>query len=181
MSVTITAYERVEPVDPALWPRTGAEVDAAYEAGCVRVGADRVFAQSYRGLPDLLGGADRIDGGWVKTEGLSLRVGDFSASGWTGFRRALGATEYGGEIDRLGDYLDAYRTRPFFELVYFSDQEGCIGREACTDLALDFATRRRAVQPLLRGDSPFDWHEQTYGRLAAGFALAAGTGMVVFA
>jgi|GEM_PF-3096407 len=74
----------------------------------------------------------------------------------------------------LDDYLARYQDRPFFELVWFADNEGAIGHEAAADLLGDFLEHRVALlaSPALDAQWLNDW--------TVGLALAASDGLVRF-
>jgi hypothetical protein len=64
---------------------------------------------------------------------------------------------------------------PFYELIWFADNEGCIGPDAAKDLLADFREHEAAYVP------PSGWTAATYQDWTRAFELAADGGLVRFA
>lgn len=155
----------------------GPHSDECYEAGHVQAYGYAVFTQSMRGLEPLesRGHSDLVFGPWFDTSGAEswgFRAGSYS--GYGRFRDNLRVLAWDGEaLD--WDNLDAFRDRPFFELICFADNEGTIGPLAAADLAQDFAEHRARIQPQLT-----EWFRSSYDDWAKAFADTAGGGLVEF-
>lgn len=66
--------------------------------------------------------------------------------------------------------------QPFYEIVHFSDSEGCIGHEAARDVLADF-TEYRDAYLAAHADTPYVDH---YDAWITGLTLAADNGIVWF-
>ena len=90
------------------------------------------------------------------------------------FREALSRAALGVEPETVWKDPATYRDRPYYELIYFADNEGTVGPVAAAALAADFADRsvREALPERWRAD---------YDALGAIFALAARDGLVNYA
>lgn len=143
MGLDITAYSNLKVV-------TAEEHDAKDEDWCeegdhVTAFADAVFPRSFRGLEgwDLTEIGHGFRGGLCyatgeRTETIRFRAGSYGGYGM--WRRDL--AEFVGH-DLEGDYwgtTDDLENLPFYELLNFADNEGCIGPEAAKDLLADFQT-----------------------------------------
>ena len=71
---------------------------------------------------------------------------------------------------------DSFRDKPFFELIYFADTEGCIGPLAAADLAADFA---HGLDGGVRAGLDDDY-QSLYDDWSRAFELARGGGLVYF-
>lgn len=170
MGLDLAAYSNVTvlPVDPER------EIDGE---NAIRVFAYAGFERSTRGLADhdVLSSDGRM---------IARREYDITASGslyWSAgsyigygrFRESL--AEIAGRP--ASDYRpDSDGTAPFYELVWFADNEGAIGHEAAADLLADFQ-EYRARYHSEHADS--QWAD-TYDEWIVGLTLAADHGLVHF-
>lgn len=106
-----------------------------------------------------------------------FRAGSYS--GYSAWREWLSELAFGVSPQAVWSDEAAYRGRPFFELVCFSDCEGTIGPATCAKLAADFVEWRDRAQSSLPAGR--EYYLETYERFAAAFKHAAGAGAVVFA
>lgn len=163
MGLDISVYTKVEltPEHPLM--------EACYEADPYHIytGKD-TFPQSHRGL---------VPNRCYASLGESWGFHGGSYSGYNRFREVLCQAAYGLAIDPhyVWGNLDAFRDKPFFELIDFSDCEGCIGPEACIDLAKDFDDWP-AVGTFM-AEQDWGYH---YGEWNRAFHEAAGSGLVDF-
>lgn len=179
MGLDLTAYSNVE-----LLPKDhGMDTDSdEYLFDTVRACTYEGFHRSTRGLADhdVLTKDDR------GTRWIADREYDTSKS----LRHAWRGGSYSGygrrrEILRAysgipvtphtvsNEWITRHQDMPFFELVWFADNEGCIGSEAAADLLADFADHRERIT--LAGLDPEwvnDWIK--------GLTLAADNGLVLF-
>jgi hypothetical protein len=175
MGLDITAYSNLKHLgrhvkDPALNEgESGGVDDWCYYDNHVSAFAYDSFPQSFRGLP-VVGertGADYrfIDAGCFEvtdaTETHAFRAGSYS--GYSRWRQ------------NLQDQFNPDRAPggPFFELIWFADNEGSIGPDAARDLLADFREHEARYQPFYeQGD--------TYGDWVRACDLAASGGLIHF-
>lgn len=162
MGLDIVAHSKIEPVTDL--PE---DEDDRYEAGFIRAYVLTGFDQSLRGLED---------GQWYRSTGDTLHFCAGSYSGYNHFREALSRAVYDVDPATVWANPDAYRDRPFFELINFADNEGTIGPEAAADLAADFDEWADTVHERLDDD----YYRAKYDEWRAAFHLAAGSGLVNF-
>jgi hypothetical protein len=164
MGLDITAYSHLAPVGLHLEPGVWCEDDVH-----VQVMAYDCFPQSYRGLPDLGSWREFVLGGCYaiteKTETHRFRAGSYG--GYNDWRADL-QKQFNPERDPDG---------PFYELIWFADNEGDIGPEAAADLLKDFEQHADAYAP--DGDILGYWCEN-YANWTRAFRLAADGGLVDF-
>lgn len=136
------------------------------------------FPKSFAGIPNLgttaVRGARFLLGGCYQETGETARF-DFNAGPYRGYgewRRNLGR-QFNPDEDPDG---------PFYELLWFADNEGCIGPEAAKNLLNDFREHSDRYDPQPLHDDPefADWSRQRYEDWARAFELAANNGIVVF-
>jgi hypothetical protein len=178
VGLDITAYSRLkhlgkhETVDDA----DGCEYDAAYNRVHVEAYAYAGFEASFRGIP-ILGTetygtaqypSEFIAGGCYEvtpeTQTHGFRAGSYS--GYNAWRADL-QRQFNPAVDEDG---------PFFELIYFADNEGCIGPEAAKDLLEDF---RLHFERYMSG-AHADYFTAKYQDWTRAFELAADGGLVDF-
>lgn len=180
MGLDITAYSRLKHVgkhekDVALNEgEPGGLDDFCYYEDHVHAFAYSDFPQSFRGIP-ILGtrtfrdGSGAVEGGCfertAETQEHRFRAGSYSGYGvW----RANLAAQFNPERDP---------EKPFFELIFFADNEGCIGPEAAADLLADFREHAGRYSP---GERYAEWHRRSYDDWMRAFELAADGGLVHF-
>ncbi|MFE6861515.1 hypothetical protein [Nocardia sp. NPDC057668] len=91
------------------------------------------------------------------------------------FREALCCAAHVVGRGAIWEDPESWSDRPFFEFLYFPDNEGHIGPVAAAELATDFTTQRDQVATRLSGD-----HQRYYDDWMTAFGLAANTGLVIF-
>lgn len=173
MGLDITAYSNLrhvglheKPIDDDAWERE-------YETH-IHAFAYKGFETSFRGLPILgddpgFGGpAEFIDGGCYEktpeTETFGFRAGSYRGYGQ---RRSLLANLFNPE--RRPEL-------PFYELIYFADNEGTIGPEAAADLLTDFREHEAAYRA-----AAADYHKYGfYANFTRACELAADGGLIDF-
>ncbi|HVC76421.1 MAG TPA: hypothetical protein VND96_07885 [Candidatus Micrarchaeaceae archaeon] len=69
-----------------------------------------------------------------------------------------------------------FRDKPFFELIYFADTEGCIGPLAAADFAADFAHGRDTGVRVRLDEAD----QSLYEDWSRAFTLAGSGGLVCF-
>lgn len=159
MGLDITAYSRLEYVG-----RHTEEWCEDYEHH-VQAFAYAGFEASFRGIPIV--GSERgfiLGGCFEKT--ADTKTHGFRAGSYSGYNRwrADLADQFNPDADPDG---------PFYELIYFADNEGSIGPEAARDLLADFEQNADAY----RGD---EWDRGKYDEWTKAFRLAADGGLVDF-
>lgn len=164
MGLDITAYSHLEPVGLHVDLGTWCEDD-----NHVQVMTYDSFPQSYRGLPDLGRWLDFIVGGCYaitpQTETHRFRAGSYGGYGvWRDDLRE----QFNPESDPDG---------PFYELIWFADNEGAIGPEAAADLLKDFEQHADAY---VTDGYVFGHSREKYADWTRAFRLAADSGLVDF-
>ena len=165
MGLDITAYSQLEAVGVHVpsgeWCEDDNHVGAyAYDS----------FPQSFRGLP-VLGtkdypGAKFLEGGCYAVTPDTEYHG-FSAGGYGG---------YNAWREDLQKQFNPTREAeaPFYELIWFADNEGSIGPDAARDLLADFREHADRYVP------QWSWAEAKYQDWTRAFELAADGGLVRF-
>jgi hypothetical protein len=157
LGLDITAYEQVHLTEPH------EHEDACWDQGHIRVYTD--FGHS---LGSLL--PERC----YTTDGKAIGFRAGSYSGYNEWRAWLSRTALGVEPEVVWHNFDEWKGRPFFELICFSDCEGCIGPEVAYKLARDFDQQDR-----VRAKSD-GYYAELFDRWQRAFELAANDGMVQF-
>lgn len=165
MGLDITAYSHLSAVGKhtAGWCEDDDHVTAmAYDS----------FPDSFRGIPVistethgitgfLMGGCYAIT---EKTETHGFRAGSYS--GYNRWREDL-QLQFNPKRDPA---------EPFYELIWFADNEGCIGEIAAADLLADF--RQHATDYAAAHSDEYD--RERYADWTTAFRLAAAGGLVRF-
>lgn len=139
--------------------------------------------------PDFPDHADGIpvDSCW-ETERRDLHI-HHSYGGYNVYREWLCYGALGVLPEVVWKDPDAWRGKPFFEQINFSDCEGVIGPNTAAKLAKDYREQREHMMAFFADpDRVFaagygDWQQhlpEKYDEWAAGFALVGDTGMVLF-
>lgn len=127
------------------------------------------FPRSFRGLAD----PDKVFGGMI-----GGRCYDVSESKRHAFR-AGSYSGYGHWRARLSDTFKVNGPEdPFYELVHFADNEGCIGPEAAIDLYGDFVAHKDAWVAECGNEDT--WHLPVYDDWTLACELAADNGFIEF-
>lgn len=175
MGLDITAYSKLQAVgkhmkDPALNEgEPGGVDDWCYYEDHVTAFAYDSFPASFRGIP-VLGkstgmGEQFLDGGcYAMTDDTATHR--FTAGPYSGYNRWR---------SNLQDQFNPDRDpeSPFYELIWFADNEGCIGPDAARDLLADFRERQAVYV------SPPGW-ESKYRDWTRACELAADSGLISF-
>lgn len=162
MGLDITAYSYLAPVGKHTdeWCEDEYHVEAyAYDS----------FPQSFRGIPilgnDLHGLSGYIEGrcfAWTEgTETHQFRAGSYH--GYNVWREDL-RQQFNPNNDPDG---------PFYELIWFADNEGSIGPDAAKDLLADFENHA----DLYQGD---EYEREKYSDWTRACQLAANGGLIHF-
>lgn len=110
-----------------------------------------------------------------------------SYSGYNRWREELSRFAFDREPQGVWDHPDKYAGKPFFEIVHFSDCEGCLGPEVAAKLAADFDEYEQAARTSWSQPAPWqragdvDWRYSMYEQFRKAFRAAADTqGAVIF-
>jgi hypothetical protein len=187
MGLDITAYSNLKHIgkhefDPLL--NEGEPGPHCYYENHVQAYAYDSFPDSFRGLPVIgtehHGSSAFLASGCYeitpKTETHGFRAGSYS--GYGQWRQNL-ASQFNPAalyLDRKGPGMAKPDPElPFYELIWFADNEGCIGPEAAADLLADF--REHADKYV----DPYDGYgRQKYDDWTRAFELASASGLVEF-
>lgn len=185
MGLDLTAYSNVKTL-PIDHDRPESELDETW----IRAFAYNGFHRSTRGLADH--DVPTRPTGWAGTliaardyDITGSSAHDWHGGGYAGYgmRRAVLAT-FAGIPQAPSVITDAWiaehQDRPFFELVWFADNEGAIGHEAAADLLTDFTEHRDALLPLASHFEHGRSWEQWLDDWITGLTLAADNGLVKF-
>lgn len=175
MGLDCTAYSNVT-VLPADTDR-----DQDYDT-CISAFAYEGFHQSTRGLADHDVVTTDEHGTWIAerlyditdSETFGWHAGSYS--GYGRWRQSL-ADIAGWTLDPSNPQASA--DHPFFELVWFADNEGCIGHEAAADLLQDFRDHRLAYMAVHEND-PSTWFASAYDEWIRALELASQHGFIRF-
>ena len=184
MGLDITAYETATRLESHDCIKTTPEDEDACWEKHLHVFAYKGFEQSLAGLeiinPDgKLGGSEIADCGYYEVDrSKSLRFRAGSYSGFGGFRSILCSVVLDVDVRELWATADNYRYEPFFELLNFADNEGCIGPIAARNLHEDFVANRSKVAASLAGEDAY--FMEKYDLWTEACALAADTGLIDF-
>jgi hypothetical protein len=165
MGLDITAYSHLK----ALGKHTDA--DWCEDEEHIQVFAYDSFPQSFRGIPVLetrtVGSGEKfLEGGCYEETDETETIG-FRAGSYTGYNRWRADLQAQFNHARESD-------RPFYELIWFADNEGSIGPEAAADLLADFTEHAERYVP------PEYYSPDTYQKWTRAFELAADGGIVRF-
>lgn len=192
MGLDITAYSHLKHVgkhmkDTALNEgEPGGPDDWCYYDGHVQAFAYDCFAASFRGIPILstkaYGSSTFFQGGCYEitdqTETHRFRAGSYS--GYNHWRSDL-ARQFNPAPIEVGirpSMTEPDPDKPFYELIWFADNEGSIGPEAARDLLADFREHADRYQPESAGYT--DYYREKYADWTRAFELAADDGLVYF-
>ncbi|MFI1197731.1 hypothetical protein ACH4T9_31345 [Micromonospora sp. NPDC020750] len=170
MGLDITAYSHLKHVGKHTdgWCEDNDHVQAfAYDC----------FPASFRGIPVL---------GTEQHSGTGLMVGGCHEFTAETERHGFRAGSYGGYNAWRSDLQakfnpELHSDSPFYELIFFADNEGCIGPDAARDLLADFeqhAAEYGASRP--GGPLSREYELQRYADWTRAFRLAADGGLVRF-
>lgn len=170
MGLDVTAYSKLKRVgkhvkDPDLNEgETGGEDDWCYYGNHVQAFAYACFPQSFRGIPILGQRGEFIQGGCYVTT-------DETKTHWWGV--AYG--NYNRWRENLQRQFNPEREpeKPFYELIWFADNEGTIGPEAAADLLADFKAHAEQYEGS-------DYDAARYGDWTRACELAADGGLIDF-
>lgn len=183
MGLDITAYSKLRAVGQHVpdgqWCDEEDHVTAfAYDS----------FEASFRGLPILdrraIGGSSFIWGGCYEITDKTVAV-DFGAGSYPGYSRwREDLARQFNPAPILWDKLPPGMGKPdpdlpFYELIWFADNEGTIGELAAADLLADFTANAASYAP-----KGYEWEiaqsVEKYTDWAEAFRLAADGGLVRF-
>lgn len=148
------------------------------------------------------------EGAWEETPETGVhqfRAGSYS--GYGQFRKILALCTLGVDVETVWANEDNYVYQPFFNLLNFSDCEGCIGPKYSAELYQDFKDNRDrfirnlkqeidftketenplALEPefilpdnIMLGDDDIEWYIEKYDDFLLAFELAKDDGLVQF-
>lgn len=168
MGLDVTAYSKLTPVGRHVeeWCEDEDHI-GAFAYAC--------FSASFRGIPVL---GERVIGGTTFVEGGCYAITDGTQE--HGFR-AGSYTGYNHWRDDLRKQFNPNTDPdlPFYELIWFADNEGCIGPEAAADLLHDFHAMAASYSPP-RIDGYPEYYAAKYRDWTTACELAAESGLISF-
>jgi hypothetical protein len=172
MGLDITAYSKLRHIgdhefDPEL--NEGEPGPWCFYDGHVQSWAYSDFTASFRGIPILTTRDGLSHGGCLEitseTQTHGFRAGSYS--GYNAWRSDL-ASQFNPDGDE---------GKPFYELIWFADNEGAIGPDAAKDLLEDFRAHADVYAPPRRWGAGL---AEVYADWTRAFELAADGGLVNF-
>jgi hypothetical protein len=150
----------------------GGLADFCYYENHVHAFAYDAFSASLRGIPIIgtrsVEDSSFVEGGCYETTGATethgFRAGSYN--GYNAWRRDL-ARQFN---------PDTKPDLPFYELIWFADNEGCIGPDAAADLLADFCQHESAYAPEFHEE----YFREQYADWTRAFDLASSRGLVEF-
>jgi len=112
-----------------------------------------------------------------------FRAGSYGTYNW--FRNELSLCIFGQSSAKIWENSDSFIGRPFYELINFSDCDGCFGPEASEKLYQDFINNRPnivkyCVEKYIDNDDTYDYLVETYDNFTTAFELGKQDGVVQF-
>jgi hypothetical protein len=165
MGLDITTYSHLKPVGMHAdgWCEDEEHV-TAYAYSC--------FPTSFRGIPVVGQRDDFIEGGcyaWTEhTDTHQFRAGSYG--GYNRWRDDLRA-QFNPDTDP---------EKPFYELIFFADNEGTIGPDAARDLLADFRAHADQYKAGDQDDPTRLYFQEKYEDWTRGCELAADGGLIAF-
>ena len=136
-------------------------------------GQDYVHYYALAGQTDRLEGAEE---GWYETEAVDgFRAGSYG--GYNVWRALLCRVMLGVEPRAVWNDPDKWRSQPFYGLINFADNEGCIGPVWSARLAKEFAEGRERFHA---HPEVGDYERSKYDEWMKAFEAAAQNGCVEF-
>lgn len=139
MGLDISVYAKIEKVDCS---------DKYFDCGHLHYWAYEGFEDRLDGLPE---------GHYVGERQRAHDTPSFSYSGYGAWRNTLAWFACGMSMDDLAKSPKLYENKPFFRLIWFADNEGCIGPQSSKVLADDFKQHRTEIAGWLETELPKLW------------------------
>jgi hypothetical protein len=128
--------------------------------------------------PDMAERTDGLEPGYYRCSDEKVEFSVGSYSHYNRWREKLARLVLDHDVETICADLERFKGKPFFELIYFADNEGFIGPVTSAKLAQDFADYADRVAAAEAPESDF---RETYGDFWSAFAMAAvGQGVVKF-
>lgn len=108
----------------------------------------------------------------------SFRAGSYS--GYNYFRNTLAKGILGVSDEMLWNNHEEYIDKPMYEIINFSDCEGCIGPMVSKKLHKDFVDNRVKYLNYISEIGDPKYYERVYDDFTKGFELASNEGIVIF-
>jgi hypothetical protein len=185
MGLDVTAFSHMR----SLGLHAGS-ADWCYVEGHVNTFAYDCFPDSFRGLPVLhhdkpADSAGVLWGGCYTATDLTKTVDFQAAHPSYDLWRADLARQFNPRTLAVEDVYDPDPAAPFYELIWFADNEGSIGPAAAADLHADFLAHTDAYDPAPLPDDPQGearwwaaWCREQYGLWTRACELAAADGLI---
>lgn len=180
MGLDITAYSKLIYIGEHEFDTERNEGEPGpycYYENHVQAYAYDAFPASFRGIPVLGQDNGCLRGGCFEytdgTETHGFRPGSYG--GYNAWRQDLAEQFNPAPIIGMREGMrEPDPDLPFYELIWFADNEGTIGPEAAKDLLADFRAHAEAYRPRA------PWFGEVYADWTRAFELAADGGLVDF-
>lgn len=183
MGLDLTAYSNIKLLSEAEAALRKELDEDEYWDTVVSGGSYAGFEKSTRGLADHDVEVQRWNSTWIAMRDYDISESEsysWHGGGYIGYgmrrdiiRSYAGITPWPNTNPELDDWYAENEDKPFFELVFFADNEGSIGHEAAEDLFNDFTYHR---VELVDAGLPQEW----VSSWIKGLQLAADNGLVHF-
>lgn len=176
MGLDITAYSNVEKIAEIPYNKEGIDWD---KVGELEEGGHKTTLRKNDSFPTH---CEDLDEGVYKINGNSHGFRAGSYSGYNRFRNLL-SVFVGGTDKEVWENPDKFKDDPFYELINFSDCEGCIGPKVSAKLYQDFVeNEERFLDSIETHKNEFDlgWIKTCYSNWKKAFELAKDHGFVDF-
>lgn len=159
MGLDIVAYSNLAEVGHTVLPY-------CKEDDHICVFAYDAFPRSFRGITVTQTEPGFLHGGCFRTTDATEEH-HFHAGNYGGYSRWREDLQQQFNPDRSP-------AAPFYELIWFADNEGCIGPEAAADLLQDFREHASQYRPRA------DWCQRVFSDFARAAELASANGLIYF-
>lgn len=113
-------------------------------------------------------------------ESFSFRAGSYS--GYNFFRNLLSEAILGVPAKMVWERTEFYEKKPFFELINFSDCEGCMGPEVSKKLYNDFEENKEKFYTFVKNKYQFEsqFYTRVYDDFMTGYGMVGDEGVLIF-
>jgi len=123
-----------------------------------------------------------IEEGYYDGIGVRHHFRAGSYSGYNLFRNTLSKSILGVPDETVWEKSEEYKGKPMYEIISFSDCEGCMGPAVCKKLHNDFVENREKFVQYLKsvGGGSVDHYCSIYDDFTKGFRMVSNEGILIF-